>query len=242
MGGQLDKALIEFLQTKVPDECIFADEPMDKHTTFRVGGCADCYVEIGKVEELSAIIKYLKQTERDYFVLGNGSNVLFGDKGFRGLVLHLGRRFSDIQVKDNTIRAQAGAMLTTVARTAWEHALTGMEFAAGIPGTVGGAVVMNAGAYDGEMKQVVQTVTVLNESGEIMELSNNSMQFSYRNSIIKNRPFIVLETEFSLQEGNADEIRAKMDDFNERRRSKQPLEYPSAGSTGIGKALWFYHQ
>ena len=122
-------------------------------------------------------------------------------------------------------------MLTTVARTAWEHALTGMEFAAGIPGTVGGAVVMNAGAYDGEMKQVVQTVTVLSESGEIMELSNNNMQFSYRNSIIKNRPFIVLETEFSLQEGNADEIRAKMDDFNERRRSKQPLEYPSAGST-----------
>ena len=227
----MDKALIEFLQTKVPDECIFADEPMDKHTTFRVGGCADCYVEIGKVEELSAIIKYLKQTERDYFVLGNGSNVLFGDKGFRGLVLHLGRRFSDIQVKDNTIRAQAGAMLTTVARTAWERALTGMEFAAGIPGTVGGAVVMNAGAYDGEMKQVVQTVTVLSESGEIMELSNNNMQFSYRNSIIKNRPFIVLETEFSLQEGNADEIRAKMDDFNERRRSKQPLEYPSAGST-----------
>ena len=231
MGGQLDKALIEFLQTKVPSEYIFVDEPMDKHTTFRVGGCADCFVEIGRVEELTAIIKYLKQTERDYFVLGNGSNVLFGDKGFRGLVLHIGKRFSDIEVKDNKIKAQAGVLLTTVAKTAWQHALTGMEFAAGIPGTVGGAVVMNAGAYDGEMKQVVQTVTVLSEAGEVMELSNNSMQFSYRNSIMKNRPFIVLETEFSLQEGNADEIRAKMDDFNERRRSKQPLEYPSAGST-----------
>ena len=227
----MDKALIEFLQTKVPDECIFADEPMDKHTTFRVGGCADCYVEIGKVEELSAIIKYLKQTERDYFVLGNGSNVLFGDKGFRGLVLHLGRRFSDIQVKDNTIRAQAGAMLTTVARTAWEHALTGMEFAAGIPGTVGGAVVMNAGAYGGEMKDVLETVTVLTRDGDVKTLKKEELELGYRTSVIAKKGYIVLSAVIRLENGKKEEIKAVMDDLKEKRITKQPLEYPSAGST-----------
>lgn len=227
----MDTALIEFLQTKVPSEYIFSDEPMDKHTTFRVGGNADCFVEIGTVEELSSIIRYLKQTERNYIVLGNGSNVLVGDKGFRGVVLHMGKRFSNIVVDGTTIKAQAGAMLAVVSKTAAKHSLTGLEFAAGIPGTIGGAIVMNAGAYDGEMKQVVKSVTVLSENGEVMVLSNETMNFGYRTSVIKNRPFIVLETELVLQEGNVSEIEAKMADFNERRRSKQPLEFPSAGST-----------
>lgn len=227
----MDTALIEFLQTKVSKEYIFVDEPMDKHTTFRVGGNADCFVEIGEVDELKSIIKYLKQTERDYIVLGNGSNVLVGDKGFRGVVLHMGNRFSDISVEGTTIKAQAGAMLTVVSKTAAKHSLTGLEFAAGIPGSIGGAIVMNAGAYDGEMKQVVKTVTVLSQDGEVLVLSNDNMDFGYRTSVIKHRPFIVLETELSLQEGDADAIKAMMDDFNERRRSKQPLEYPSAGST-----------
>ena len=225
----MDTALIEFLQTKVPSEYIFSDEPMEKHTTFRVGGSADCFVEIGTVEELSSIIRYLNQTERNYIVLGNGSNVLVGDKGFRGVVLHMGKRFSNIVVDGTTIKAQAGAMLSVV--SAAKHSLTGLEFAAGIPGTIGGAIVMNAGAYDGEMKQVVQSVTVLSENGEVMVLSNENMNFGYRTSVIKKRPFIVLETELVLQEGNVSEIEAKMADFNERRRSKQPLEFPSAGST-----------
>lgn len=227
----MDTALIEFLQTKVPSEYIFSDEPMEKHTTFRVGGSADCFVEIGTVEELSSIIRYLNQTERNYIVLGNGSNVLVGDKGFRGVVLHMGKRFSNIVVDGTTIKAQAGAMLSVVSKTAAKHSLTGLEFAAGIPGTIGGAIVMNAGAYDGEMKQVVQSVTVLSENGEVMVLSNENMNFGYRTSVIKKRPFIVLETELVLQEGNVSEIEAKMADFNERRRSKQPLEFPSAGST-----------
>lgn len=227
----MDTALIEFLQTKVPSEYIFPDEPMDKHTTFRVGGSADCFVEIGTVEELSAIIRYLKQTERNYIVLGNGSNVLVGDKGFRGVVLHMGNRFSNIVVDGTAIKAQAGAMLAVVAKTAAKHSLTGLEFAAGIPGTIGGAVVMNAGAYDGEMKQVVKSVTVLSENGEVMVLSKETMNFGYRTSVIKNRPFIVLETELVLQEGDVSEIETKMTDFNEKRRSKQPLEFPSAGST-----------
>lgn len=215
----------------MPSEYIFPDEPMDKHTTFRVGGSADCFVEIGTVEELSAIIRYLKQTERNYIVLGNGSNVLVGDKGFRGVILHMGNRFSNIIVNGTTIKAQAGAMLAVVAKTAAKHSLTGLEFAAGIPGTIGGAIVMNAGAYDGEMKQVVRSVTVLSEAGEVMVLSNETMNFGYRTSVIKNRPFIVLETELVLQEGDTSAIQEKMADFNEKRRSKQPLEFPSAGST-----------
>ena len=145
----MNTALYEFLRTQVPEECIKRDEPMADHTTFRVGGNADFFVEIGSSEELAGIIKYLKQTERSYFILGNGSNLLVGDKGYEGVILHLGSRFDRIDVDGKTIRAQAGALLSVVAKTAGRNGLTGLEFASGIPGTIGGAVVMNAGAYDG---------------------------------------------------------------------------------------------
>lgn len=204
---------------------------MADHTTFRVGGNADFFVEIGSSEELAGIIKYLKQTERSYFILGNGSNLLVGDKGYEGVILHLGSRFDRIDVDGKTIRAQAGALLSVVAKTAGRNGLTGLEFASGIPGTIGGAVVMNAGAYDGEMKQVITQVTIMTEDGEILELDNDTMEFGYRTSIIKNRPFIVLEAQMLLETGDVEAIRGKMDDFAGRRRSKQPLEYPSAGST-----------
>lgn len=227
----MDTALFEFLKLSISEEKIHIDEPMDKHTTFRVGGPADFFVEISSIDELKKIIKYMKDTERDYIVLGNGSNVLIGDKGYRGLVLHIGKLMSDISVEDDVIKAQAGAMLTVVSKTAEQNGLTGLEFAAGIPGTVGGAVVMNAGAYDGEIKMVATNVTVLSADGEVLNLDNDAMEFGYRTSAIKNRPFIVLEAEFKLAKGNKGEIRAKMDDFNEKRRSKQPLEFPSAGST-----------
>lgn len=227
----MNTALYEYLTSRVPEEFVKKDEPMDKHTTFRVGGTADFFVEIGSPEELAGIIDYLKQTERSYFILGNGSNLLVGDKGYEGVILHLGGRFSDIEVDGNRITAKAGALLSAVARTAVSNSLAGFEFAAGIPGTVGGAMVMNAGAYDGEMRQIVSKVTVMNMDGEILELDNETMEFGYRTSIIKNRPFIVLSAEFSLKPGEQSEIQAKMDDFNARRRSKQPLEYPSAGST-----------
>lgn len=227
----MDTTLYEFLQHYVPEEYILKDEPMSRHTTFRVGGPADFFVEIGSKEELSAILSYLRQTEREYVVLGNGSNVLVGDKGYRGTVLHLGSRFSHITVNQTTVTARAGSLLTAVSRLAAQNSLTGLEFAAGIPGTVGGAIVMNAGAYGGEMKQVVNTVTVMNENGEIMRLDNDTMEFGYRTSIVKNRPFIVLEAEFCLLPGNAEEIQEMMEAFNKKRREKQPLEYPSAGST-----------
>lgn len=227
----MNTALYEFLISKVPGEFVKKDEPMDKHTTFRVGGTADFFVEIGTASELADIIDYLNKTERSYFILGNGSNLLVGDKGYEGVILHLGSRFSDIKVDGNRITAKAGALLSAVAKTAVSNSLAGFEFAAGIPGTVGGAMVMNAGAYDGEMRQVVSKVTVMNMDGELLELDNETMEFGYRTSIIKNRPFIVLEAEFSLQKGEQSKIRAKMDDYNARRRSRQPLEYPSAGST-----------
>lgn len=227
----MNTALFEFLKDQLPAECIKRDEPMGLHTTFRVGGNADFFLEISSPKELADIIKYLRQTEHSYFILGNGSNLLVGDKGYDGVILHLGERFSEIKVEDGSITVQAGALLSTVAKTAAKHGLTGMEFASGIPGTIGGAVVMNAGAYDGEMKQIITTVTVMTDHGEILELDNETMEFGYRTSIIKNRPFIVLSARLDLKKGNAEEIKEKMDDFGNRRRSKQPLEYPSAGST-----------
>lgn len=227
----MNTALFEFLKSRLPAECIKRDEPMGLHTTFRVGGNADFFLEISSSKELMDIIKYLKQTERPYFILGNGSNLLVGDKGYDGVILHLGERFSQITVENETITVQAGALLSTVAKTAAKYSLTGMEFASGIPGTIGGAVVMNAGAYDGEMKQIITMVTVMTDRGEILELDNETMEFGYRTSIIKNRPFIVLSACLDLKKGNAEAIKEKMDDFGNRRRSKQPLEYPSAGST-----------
>lgn len=227
----MDKALFEFLKTQGLQEYVMKDEPMSRHTTFRVGGTADFFVEIGSPEELLDIINYLTETDRSYFILGNGSNLLVGDKGYEGVILHLGERFNSITVEGNTITAQAGALLSTVAKTAAKNGLSGMEFAAGIPGTIGGAVVMNAGAYEGEMKQIITKVTVMTREGEILELDNETMEFGYRTSIIKNRPFVVLSAVISLEKGDMASIQSKMDDFNNRRRSKQPLEYPSAGST-----------
>ena len=227
----MDTALYEFLESQIPKEYIKADEPMSKHTTFRVGGNADFFVEIGSPVELANMIKYLKQTERDHLVMGNGSNLLVGDKGYEGVILHLGSRFNRIETDGETVTAQAGALLSSVAKAAAQNGLTGLEFASGIPGTVGGAVVMNAGAYDGEMKQVVTRVTVMTEDGELLELDNDTMEFGYRTSIIKSRPLIVLEAQLTLAKGDAAAIREKMEDFACRRKSKQPLEYPSAGST-----------
>ena len=157
----MNKTLYQFLISKVPEGCVKIDEPMAAHTTFRVGGPADFFVEIGSQEELREIIDYLHKTGYDFFILGNGSNLLVGDKGYQGVVLHLGNRFADVSVEGEVVTAQAGAMLSAVAKTAAAGGLTGMEFAAGIPGTVGGAVVMNAGAYDGEMQQIVTEVTVM---------------------------------------------------------------------------------
>lgn len=228
---KISSAIYEFIAAHVPKEDILLNEPMYKHTTFRVGGEAGCFVRISDSRQLEKLVPYLKMVEIPYFILGNGSNLLVGDKGYEGVILQIGNKMNAITVEDTHITAGAGALLSQVAKCAWENGLTGLEFAAGIPGTLGGGVVMNAGAYDGEMKQVVEQVTVMNEEGEIMELDTQAMEFGYRTSIIKNRPFIVLESKLKLQQGDREKIGAKMEEFSIRRKEKQPLEYASAGST-----------
>lgn len=227
----ISQSVKEALQRFVPIENIKVEELLKNHTTFRVGGPADCMVIIQNAQQLQSVLKYLHKIELPYYVMGNGSNLLVGDKGYRGVIIKLEDGMSEVTVVGNRVIAQAGASLAKVARVAMENGLTGFEFAAGIPGTVGGGVIMNAGAYDGEMKMVVDTVTVVNPEGETMTLSNSTMEFGYRTSAIKNQKFVVTECTFLLQPGNKEEIKAKMDDLAARRREKQPLEFPSAGST-----------
>lgn len=223
--------MYDYINTVVPGEHILFHEPMSRHTTFRVGGEAECFITIRQEEELAKLLPYLNQIEQPYFILGNGSNLLVGDKGYRGIVLRFGGPMEEIRVEGTHIIAKAGALLSKTAVTAKENGLTGLEFAAGIPGSIGGGVVMNAGAYEGEMKQVVESVRVMDRDGQISTLDNDTMEFGYRTSIIKNRPFVVLEVTLRLAEGDKDAIGVRMEELSQLRRSKQPLEYPSAGST-----------
>ncbi len=227
----ISEAVVEALKGFVPEENVRMQEPMAGHTTFRIGGPADCFVQLENQAQLIRVQKYLRLVEIPFFIMGNGSNLLVSDKGYEGVILQVGPKMSDIQVEGCQIKAQAGAALAQVARTALEHGLTGLEFASGIPGTVGGGVVMNAGAYGGEMSQVVTQVDVVNSQGEVMELGNATMEFGYRTSTIRNNPFIVTEVTFRLQQGDRELIRERMEELAVQRRQKQPLEYPSAGST-----------
>ncbi len=224
-------AVVEALQRYVPRDNIHLQEPMAGHTTFRIGGPADCFVQLEDEEQLRKVRRYLGLAGVPFFVLGNGSNLLVDDAGYRGVVLQIGQKMSDISVQGCHIIAKAGATLRQVAAAALEHGLAGFEFASGIPGTVGGGVVMNAGAYGGEMSQVVNQVRVVSKEGESMELDNDTMEFRYRGSVIRGSAFTVTEVTFRLEPGDREAIRAKMEELAARRREKQPLEYPSAGST-----------
>ena len=227
----INEAVYEYISQYVDPQDILKNEPMSRHTTFCVGGEAEAFLRIRNKEQLEKLIPYFKLAELPYFVIGNGSNLLVGDKGYHGIILYLGDGMDQIQVDGNRLTIQAGCLMSRIAREAYEHALTGFEFASGIPGSIGGGVVMNAGAYDGELGQIVTKVWVMNEEGEILVLNNQDMEFGYRTSVIKKRPFIVVQVEMELQPGNQEEIAAKMTELNRRRRDKQPLQYPSAGST-----------
>ncbi len=227
----ISEAALEALKGFVPSENIRLRERMSEHTTFRIGGEADCFIELENKEQLLKVQKYLTAIEEPFFILGNGSNILVSDEGYRGVILQIGRKMSQIRVEGSRMIAGAGALLSQVAKAALAHGLTGLEFACGIPGTVGGGVVMNAGAYGGEMSQVVTEVTVTSRDGEVLILDNESMEFGYRTSTIKNHPFVVTEVAFELEGGDRQLIQEKMEDLAARRREKQPLEYPSAGST-----------
>ena len=227
----ISSTVVKTLEEWIPTENIFREEPMSKHTTFRIGGNADCLLQIENAEQLSKVKKYLKTLEIPYFVIGNGSNLLVSDEGYRGVILVVSEQMSDVKVEGTRIIAQAGALMSKIARVALEHGLTGFEFASGIPGTIGGGVVMNAGAYDGELKQVVTCVKVVDEEGNLLELDNETMEFGYRTSAIKHSGFTAVEVQIDLQPGDKDAIKARMDELTAKRREKQPLEYPSAGST-----------
>lgn len=227
----MSTSMYDFIKSVISQDRILFQEPMSRHTTFRVGGEAACMLLIHSEEELCKLIPYFKLIGQEYFILGNGSNLLVGDKGYQGIVLKLDNGMQEIQVEDTRIRVKAGALLSQTANLARDHGLTGMEFAAGIPGSIGGAVVMNAGAYEGEMKQIVESVRAMNTDGEILTLDNDTMEFGYRTSVIRNRPFVVLEAVLTLQKGDVQAITARMEELAQLRRSKQPLEYASAGST-----------
>jgi UDP-N-acetylmuramate dehydrogenase len=227
----MNKIFYEALVKVLDEDQIKPEEPMKNHVTFRVGGPADFFVTPKNYEELSWVLKCCAKYEMPCYIMGNGSNLLVSDQGYRGVVIQLFRQLNDIQCEGNVIRAQAGALLSAVANRALEEKLTGFEFAAGIPGTLGGACVMNAGAYGGEMKDVLKSVTVLTREGERITLQKNELELGYRTSIIAKKDYIVLEAEIELKAGDAEEIKAVMDDLKERRTTKQPLEYPSAGST-----------
>ena len=210
---------------------ILKDEPMSAHTTFRIGGPADYFAMPSSAEEIRRIVALCIEQEVPYYIIGNGSNLLVGDKGFRGVIIQIFKNMRDIRTEGETVTAQAGALLSKIAAAAYDAGLTGFEFASGIPGTLGGAVRMNAGAYGGEMSQVLKSAAVLTAEGEVLTIPVEEMKMGYRTSIVSRMDYVVLGAQLVLSRGSKEDIRAKMNELKEKRVSKQPLEFGSAGST-----------
>ncbi|WP_069648934.1 UDP-N-acetylmuramate dehydrogenase [Caloranaerobacter ferrireducens] len=225
------KKILEIFKERFSESEILIDEPMKNHTSFKIGGPADILFIPKEVEQISQAVTLCKELDVDYFIMGNGSNLLVSDKGIRGVVIKISENLSDVRVEGNKIIAQSGILLSKLSKIALKHSLTGLEFASGIPGSLGGAITMNAGAYGGEMKDVVTLVRCIDEKGEIIEFTNEQMKFSYRSSIIDERELIVIEVEMELKKGNYEDIKNYMDELTQKRTSKQPLNLPSAGST-----------
>lgn len=209
---------------------ILKNELMKNHTSFKIGGPADEFCQVTSAEEIQELICYAKEKNIPYTIIGNGSNLLVSDKGIRGLVIKIAKGFDDTEVSGTKITASAGILLSKLAKVALANSLSGLEFASGIPGTLGGAVYMNAGAYDGEMRDVVKSVTYL-EDGKVKTADKEELGFGYRKSRFSDSGCIILSAELELKAGDKDKIAGKMEDFKERRCSKQPLSMPSAGST-----------
>ena len=213
------------------EERVLTDEPMNRHTTFRIGGPADYFLLPESRGDIRGIIKICKEEGLPYFVLGNGSNLLVSDEGYRGVIIQMFKNLNKVTVEGTCIRAESGALLSSVAAAAKNASLAGFEFAGGIPGTLGGAVVMNAGAYGGELKDVLKEATVLTQDGDILTIPVKELEMGYRTSKVKTSGYLVLEAVISLKEGDQEAIKARMKELTEQRTTKQPLEYPSAGST-----------
>ena len=219
------------LNNVIAKDSILTDEPMSRHTTFRVGGPADFFVTPKAKEEVRDVIRICKEAGMPYYIIGNGSNLLVSDAGYRGVIVQIYKEMNEVKVEGDLVKAQAGALLSGIAAKALGAELSGFEFASGIPGTIGGACVMNAGAYGGEMKYVLESVTVLTGEGKIIELGRNELELGYRTSVIAKKGYIVLGAVLKLERGDGEKIKTYMDELKEKRVTKQPLEYPSAGST-----------
>lgn len=226
----MNSKLYEDLCRIAGPDAVLCDEPMSRHTTFRTGGPAEI-LTTPDVERLPDVVACCRERQIPFLVIGNGSNLLCGDGGVEGVVIEIGKQMSEIRIEGTLITAQAGALLSGIAARAAAEGLTGFEFAAGIPGSIGGAVVMNAGAYGGELKDVLREVRVLTREGEIRTIPAGSLELSYRHSIVPEKGYIVLSATLSLEKGEKEQICARMEELKKRRVAKQPLEYPSAGST-----------
>ena len=226
----MDQKFIDELKSVLDESQILKNEPMSQHTSFRVGGPAELFLK-PEAGQIGDIIYLCHQNGMPYVVLGNGSNILVADSGIAGVVIEIGNNLSDISINKNKLIAGAGATLSNCAQMAAQKGLSGMEELAGIPGSIGGAVTMNAGAYGGEIKNILSRVKVIDQQGEMQTLPVEELQLGYRTSVIQQNHFIVVEAEFELCEGEESHIRQKMKELSQRRIEKQPLDYPSAGST-----------
>lgn len=214
----------------ISKDAILLDEPMKDHTSIKTGGLADIMVMPGSIKDIQSVVEICKENNAPYFIMGNGSNILVRDKGMRCVVIKLGDRFANIIIDENIVVAQVGVLLSILSEKIMAKSLKGFEFANGIPGTLGGAITMNAGAYGGEMKDIVKSAKVLDTKGEIITLSPEELEFGYRTSVIQSRAYIVLEVEMEFEKGNYEEIVAITKDLTEKRTAKQPLNLPSCGS------------
>ena len=221
--------ILQDLKSLIPEDIIKVNEPLKRYTYTETGGNADFYLSPTQNEQVQTIVRYAQDKDIPVTYLGNGSNIIIREGGIRGIVISL-LSLKHINVSDDAIIAGSGAAIIDVSRAARDHVLTGLEFACGIPGSVGGAVYMNAGAYGGEIKYCIDYALCVNEQGDLIQLTSNELELDYRNSIVQQQHLVVLEAAFTLTPGHLDEIQAKMDDLTERRETKQPLEYPSCGS------------
>ena len=219
------------LRQKLGEDAVALAEPMSGHTTFRTGGPADIFIMPKSLEEVKASIQILQENQVPVLVIGNGSNLLISDKGIRGAVLQIGGRMSKVMLEGESIYAEGGVLLAALSAKAAENNLTGLEFASGIPGSLGGAITMNAGAYGGEMKDVLVSADVLTKELEVKTILADDLDLSYRHSILTDKQYILLNATLHLKKGNPDDIKARMKELGEQRREKQPLQFPSAGST-----------
>lgn len=221
------KELLEIID----DKDIFRNEELKKHTHFKIGGPVNILINASNIDEIQSAVKICKKNKIDYYILGNGTNILVPDEGLKGVIIKISENFNKYRIEGNKVYAQAGMLLSTLSKKIVKESLTGFEFASGIPGTIGGAIFMNAGAYGGEMKDIVEYAKVLDNDGEVRKIMKEDLKLGYRTSIVSKKDYIVLSACFKLKKGKKEEIVSKIKDLDEKRITKQPLDMPSAGST-----------